>query len=301
MGFIIVPIGIVWFFMPMASSMFTEDEQKIADSTEITNYIEKIDQFLLQGFNEKQQLAYFVEAEKYYSFKEDPALLLEPKVINYNAKGEELYTLTSKRANYLDNGEIQFQGKVDIDSKSGIAYQINAKELFVNTETNNLLSDKQIIYLDETAKVVAQGMEMKSAEDKMHLTGKTTINQKGGQKILTRDLLVDQSKSQKRYYSKHKTTYLASGNKIYSQGLDMDMRKKLATLLGKVKILQKSGAKIDTKRLIIDQTKGHDIYRTKEKVHYQSDISDIHAKKGMYYDVRGKKVRLTGGVVGHYE
>ncbi|WXU00139.1 MAG: Lipopolysaccharide export system protein LptC [Catillopecten margaritatus gill symbiont] len=287
--------------MSLISSLFSADEPSLVIPKEITNYVEKINKFILQGFNNKQQLVHFVQADKYYSFKEKPALLLEPKVITYNKEGKEIYTLTSKRANYLDDGEIKFKGKVDIDSKSGVTYQVNTKELSVNTETNNLMSDKEIIYLDEKAKVVAQGMTMKSSEDKMHLIGKTTINQGNGRKILTRDLLIDQSKTKKHYRSKHKTTYLALGNKVYSQGLDMNIQEGLTTLLGKVKILQKTGTKIDTKKLIIRQVKGHEIYSTKEKVHYKSKVSDIRAKKGMHYDVKDQKIKLTGGVVGRYE
>ncbi|SFV89028.1 hypothetical protein MNB_SUP05-SYMBIONT-5-1293 [hydrothermal vent metagenome] len=291
-------IGIVWL---VVSALFTADEQAVAEPSEMINYIEKINQFVLQGFNEKQQLVHFVEADKYYNFKDEPALLLNPKVITYDVKGEEVYTLSSKRAHYLDDGRVQFNGKVNINSKSGVVYQINAKELSVNTKTNDLMSDKQIVYLDKTAKVIAQGMRTKAAEDKMYLTGKTTINQDRGQTIVTRDLLIDQTQSKKRYYSKHKTSYLASGNKIDAQGLDMDMNKDIAILLGKVKILQKSGAKIETKRLVIDQSQGRDIYRTKEKVHYQFNMSDIRAKKGMRYDAQDQKIRLTGGVVGRYE
>lgn len=299
-GFIIAFVGIIWLFISLILSLFTSDEQKPVLENEITDYIEKINKFVLQSFNEKQQLTHFIEADKYYNFKEKPALLLDPKVAIYDAKGEELYTLTAKRANYLDNDEIKFKGKVDINPKSGATYQINAKELLANTKTHNLMSDKQIIYLDKKVNAIAQGMRMKPSEDKMHLTGKTTINQDDGRKILTRDLFIDQSKFKKHYYSEHDTTYLASGNKIYSQGLDMDTQKGLTTLLGKVKILQKSGTKIDTKRLTIDQSKGSEVYRTKENVHYMSGILDIRAK-GMRYDVKAQKMRLTGGVVGRYE
>lgn len=299
MGIIIIMfVGIVWL---LVSALFTADEQAVAAPSEAPHYIEKINQFVLQGFNEKQQLLSLVAADEYYNFKDEPALLVNPKVITYDAKGEEVYTLTSKRAHYLDDGKVQFNDKVTIDSKSGITYQINAKELSINPKTNDLMSDKPIVYLDKAEKVTAQGMRMKAAEDKMHLIGKTTIHQEGGQKIVTRDLFIDQAQSKKRYYSKYKTTYLAAGNKIDAQGLDMDTNKGITTLLGKVKILQKSGTKIDTKRLIIDQSQGHTVYRTKEKVHYQSDRSDIRAKKGMYYNVNDQKIRLTGGVVGRYE
>jgi hypothetical protein len=33
-------------------------------------------------------------------------------VTTYNEKGGEFYTMTSKRAHYLGNGEIKFKGKV---------------------------------------------------------------------------------------------------------------------------------------------------------------------------------------------
>lgn len=232
-GFIIVLVGIIWLFISLLSSLFTADEQKLVPEDEISNYIEKINQFVLQDFNEKQQLARFIEADKYYSFKEKPILLLNPKVITYDAKGKALYTLTAKRANYFDNGEIKFKGKVDINSKLG-AYQVNAKQLSVNVKNNNLKSDKQIIYLDEKAQVIAQGMSMKPAEEKMHLTGKITINQDGGQKILTRDLFIDQSKGRKIYQTKEKVHYQSKSLNIRAKGMDYDVKAQKMRLTGGV-------------------------------------------------------------------
>jgi hypothetical protein len=43
------------------------------------------------------------------------------------------------------------------------------------------------------------------------------------------------------------TTYIENGNKIYAQGIDMN--KNLVKLLNTVKIVQKSGSKINTKNL----------------------------------------------------
>ncbi|MDC9715039.1 MAG: LPS export ABC transporter periplasmic protein LptC [Gammaproteobacteria bacterium] len=299
MAFIIAPISVVWLFITLVSAVFTADE-KTADTDEITNYIEKIGNFALQEFNDKHQLTHFVEAKNYFNFEQEPALLIEPKIIVYNEKGERAYIMTSKRANYLDNGEIKFKDKVDINVSTGAAYKINTKELLVNTKTNNLTSQEDIIYLDEHATVAAQGMTMQVAEDKMQLIGKISISQDSGQTILTRDLSIDQSNSQKHYYAKSNTTYLASDNKIYSQGIDMDMRKGLVTLLGKVKILQKSGTTIDTKALIIKQSNNNEVYQTKEKVHYQSKVANIHAT-GMRYDTKAQTIKLTGGVAGRYE
>ncbi|MDG2353856.1 MAG: LPS export ABC transporter periplasmic protein LptC [Gammaproteobacteria bacterium] len=300
-------IGIAWLLMQGLSYSFSALQGKapppLTDNEVISqevSYIEKIDNFVLQEFGANQQLSHFVEARSYFNFKGSPALLLDPKVTTYNEKGEVDYVLTSERANYLDNGEIKFKGKVNVHSNTGITHKMNTQELLVSTKTDDLISNKKVTYLGERAKMIAQGMHMKAKEDKMKLIGKTSINQDSGQKILTKDLYIDQSNGQKHYYSGNDTTYLAPDNKIYASGIDMDMRKEIVQLLGKVKILQNSGSKINTADLIVDQSGESEIYRTKERIHYQSEVADIHAT-GMRYDAKNQKIKLTGGVVGRYE
>ena len=305
--FIIVIIGIAWLLMQGLSYSFSALQGKapppLTDNEVISqevSYIEKIDNFVLQEFGANQQLSHFVEARSYFNFKGSPALLLDPKVTTYNEKGEADYVLTSERANYLDSGEIKFKGKVNVRSNTGITHKMNTQELLVSTKTDDLISNKKVTYLGERAKMIAQGMHMKAKEDKMKLIGKTSINQDSGQKILTQDLYIDQSNGQKHYYSDNDTTYLAPDNKIYASGIDMDMRKEIVQLLGKVKILQNSGSKINTADLIVDQSGESEIYRTKERIHYQSEVADIYAT-GMRYDAKNQKIKLTGGVVGRYE
>ncbi len=305
--FIIVVIGTMWLLMQGLSYSFNllqgKEPPPLTDNEVISqevSYIEKIDNFALQEFDQDQQLSHFIEAKKYFNFKNTPALLLDPKVTVYNEKGDEDYILTSNRANYLDSGEIKFKGKVNIRSSTGITHKMNTQELLVSTKTDDLISNKKVTYLGERAKMVAQGMHMKAKEDKMKLLGKTRINQDGGQEILTTDLYIDQSNGQKHYYSKNSTTYLAPNNKIYADGIDMDMRKEIIQLLGKVEILQNSGSKINTQDLIVDQSGGNEVYRTKERIRYQSEVADIHAT-GMHYDAKNQKIKLTGGVVGRYE
>jgi len=305
--FIIVVIGAMWLLMQGLSYSFSTLQSKAPPPlteneivSQEVSYIEKIDNFALQEFDENQQLSHFVKARRYFNFKDTPALLLDPKVTTYNEQGETDYVLTSDRANYLDSGEIKFKGKVDIRSNTGITHKMNTQELFVSTKTDDLISNKKVTYLGERAKIIAQGLHMKAKEDKMKLIGKTSINQDTGQKILTKDLYIDQSNGQKHYYSKNDTTYLATDNKIYADGIDMDMRKEILQLLGEVKILQNSGSKINTKDLIVDQSRGNEIYRTKERIHYQSKVVNIHAT-GMRYDAKNQKIKLTGGVVGRYE
>jgi LPS export ABC transporter protein LptC len=265
--FIIVVIGAMWLLMQGLSYSFSTLQSKAPPPlteneivSQEVSYIEKIDNFALQEFDENQQLSHFVKARRYFNFKDTPALLLDPKVTTYNEQGETDYVLTSDRANYLDSGEIKFKGKVDIRSNTGITHKMNTQELFVSTKTDDLISNKKVTYLGERAKIIAQGLHMKAKEDKMKLIGKTSINQDTGQKILTKDLYIDQSNGQKHYYSKNDTTYLATDNKIYADGIDMDMRKEILQLLGEVKILQNSGSKINTKDLIVDQSRGNEIY-----------------------------------------
>ena len=305
--FIIVVIGAMWLLMQGLSYSFNALQDKepapLTENEVVSkevSYVEKIDNFALQEFDENQKLSHFVEAKSYFNFKNTPAFLLNPKVITYNEKGDEDYILTSNRANYLDSGEIKFKGKVDVRSSAGITHKMNTQELLVSTKTDDLISEKKVTYLGERAKIIAQGMRMKAKEDKMKLLGKTSINQDTGQKILTKDLYIDQSNGQKHYYSKNDTTYLATDNKIYAGGIDMDMRKEIVQLLGKVKILQNSGSKINTEDLIVDQSEGNEVYRTKERIRYQSEVADIHAT-GMHYDAKNQKIKLTGGVVGRYE
>lgn len=307
MVFIIVVIVTMWLLMQDLSysySTLQNEEPVPLTENEIVpqevSYIEKIDNFALQEFDENQQLSHFIIARSYFNFKDTPSLLLDPKVIIYNEKSEEDYVLTSDRANYLDSGEIKFKGRVDIRSNTGITHKMNTQELLVSTKTDDLISNKKVTYLGERANIIAQGLYMKAKEGKMKLIGSTRINQDTGQKILTKDLYIDQSNGQKHYYSKNSTTYLATDNQIYADGIDMDMRKEIVQLLGKVKILQNSGSKINTKDLIVDQSEGNEVYRTKEKIHYQSKVADIHAT-GMRYDAKNQKIKLTGGVVGRYE
>jgi len=301
--FIIVIIGVMWILIELLSYSFGKTSPALTENEIVSkevSYLEKIDQFSLQEFDNYQNISHFVEAKSYFNFKNRPALLLNPKVTTYDDLGKEDYVLSAQRANYLDNGEIKFTEEVDIHSSSGVTHRINTEELIIGMKTDDLVSHKKVIYLGERGKIVAQGMHMHTKQDKLKLTGKIVIHQDGGQRILTKNLYIDQSNGKKHYYSKNDTSYLTEYNKIYAAGIDLNMEAELLTLAGKVKILQKSGSKINTKNLSIDQSKGGELYRTDEKIHYQSRVADISAI-GMRYDAQSQKIKLTGGVVGRYE
>ena len=263
-------------------------------------YIEKIEQFALQEFDVNQRLSHFVQARQYFNFEDAPALLLDPKVTTYDVSGAPDYVLSANQANYLNSGEVKFQGRVDIHSTNGITHQMQTDELLVNSQTSDLIGHKPVTYLGTNATMRSEGMHMRTKADTMQLTGKTRINQDNGQKILTRDLHIDQSNNQERYYAKHDTTYLSEHNRIDASGIDMDAQQQVLQLLGKAKITQNSGSVINTKNLIIDQSKGQELYHTKDKIHYLSEVADIKAL-GMNYDAQAQKIKLTGGVSGKYE
>ncbi|HIG88452.1 MAG TPA: LPS export ABC transporter periplasmic protein LptC [Candidatus Thioglobus sp.] len=305
--FIIAIIFAMWLLMKALSYSFSELQKNtdpvLTQNEEVSkevSYMEKIDNFALQEFGMDNQLSRFVKAKNYFHFKNSPALLLEPEVTTYDVKGNKDYVLTAERADYLDSGEIKFKGKVNIRYGSGITHKMKTRELLVSTKTDDLISNKKVTYLGENLKIVSQGMHMQTKEDKMKLTGKAVIKQDSGQKIVTKNIYIDQSNGQKHYYSKYDTTYLAQEDTIYSKGMDLDMQKEIMQLLGKVKILQNSGTKIDTQDLTVDQSNDGDVYRTKEKIHYQSKLADIRAI-GMHYDTKKRKIKLTGGVIGSYE
>lgn len=305
--FIIVIIVTMWLLMKGLSYSFeqlnTDNTKVLTDNEELSKeaaYTEKIDHFALQEFDNNQVLSHFVEADNYYNFKDSPALLINPRVTTYDQQGEKNYILNSKRAHYLDSGEVSFKGQVDVSSSNGIRHKMNTQELLIDTNTDDLVSHKEVVYFGENSKMVSEGMHMQTKNDKMKLTGHTKIHQNSGQKILTKDLHVDQSDQQKHYHSNNDTTYLSKENKIYAKGIDMDMNKEVMQLLGKVEILQDSGSKINTKDLTVDQQDGIEVYRTNERIHYQSGAANIHAK-GLHYDAIQQKIKLSGGVEGRYE
>ena len=80
----------------------------------------------------------------------------------------------------------------------------------------------------------------------------------------------------------------------------MDMNKNLTNLLGEVNMLEKSGTKIKTSNLLIDNSNDREIYETNQTTEYISEQSYIKSNK-MYYDVFSKKINLSGDIFAVYE
>jgi hypothetical protein len=143
-------------------------------------------------------------------------------------------------------------------------------------------------------------MQINYANDMMLLEGDIRIEQQSGPIINTKDLNINMA-GEKRYQTKEKSTYQSKDNTIHSeQGLDLDMKENLTRLLGKVEILQKSGARILSHDLIVDQSNDGEVYKSNKPSNYQSETLNA-SSQGVYYDVVSQRLELIGGVVGRYE
>tara|TARA_B100000929_G_scaffold80653_1_gene62964 strand:- start:1183 stop:2133 length:951 start_codon:yes stop_codon:yes gene_type:complete len=302
--FIIVLVIALWLFRDniVAIYPFQKDNKQleIIKDEDISSYIEKIDNFSLKEYSDEQLLLHYIEAETYYNFKDSPVFLLNLKATQYDEKGQKNHILKSNRANMLNSGEILFKGEVNILSR-GVYHEIETESLVMHSNTKQIRSNKDVIYYGENAKIFAQGMQINNANETMLLEGDVRIEQELGPIINTKDLNINLADGEKRYQTKEKSTYLSKDNTIHSkQGIDLDMKENLTKLLGEVEILQKSGAKILSHDLVVDQSNGGEVYKSNKPTNYQSEISDIKSQ-GMYYDVVLQKIQLMGGVIGRYE
>ena len=308
--FIIVMIAILWVFQDniMEISLFQKNTQQSDNIQEEINefYLEKIDNFVLKEYSNEQLLLHILEAEVYSRKKNKPVELLNVKVTTYDEFGQAGVVLSSNRAEILESGEIFFNGEVNIQSKNGVSHEVNTESLIVFSNNGQIKSNRKVTYLGENAKIDAQGMEMNIEDDTMSLIGKTIINQDSGSVIETINLFVSHTDGKKLYKSTGKTFYNSNDSEVSAdKGMDLDMNENLMKLLGKVEILNSGGSTmggstIDSYNLIVDQSNGREVFKSNDSTHYQTQVSDIRAKR-MHYDAKTKKVELMGGVLGVYK
>jgi len=305
-AFIIVLVAILWLFQDnilKISILQNKTEQLDSSNQEFkeTPYLEKIDNFIIKEYSKDQILLHTVEAETYFSYKDSPVQLLKVKVKTFDETQQQGLVMTSNRAEILKSGEMFFNGEVNIQTKSGVAHEIDTESLIVLTNSGQIKSNREITYLAENAKINAQGMDMSIDSDTMLLNGKVKIKQDSGSIINTTNLFISHAEGEKKYQSKEKTVYVSKYNTANSEkGIDADMNKNLIKLLGKVEILGLSGSKMESYDLLIDQSNGGEVYKSNDSVHYQSSATNIKAKK-MNYDAVTKKLELMDGVLAVYE
>ena len=305
-AFIIVLVAILWLFQDnilKISILHNKTEQLDSSNQEFkeTPYLEKIDNFIIKEYSKDQILLHTVEAETYFSYKDSPVQLLKVKVTTFDETQQEGLVMTSNRAEILKSGEMFFNGEVNIQTKSGVAHEIDTESLIVLTNSGQIKSNREITYLAENTKINAQGMDMSIDSDTMFLNGKVKIKQDSGSIINTTNLFISHAEGEKKYQSKEKTVYVSKYNTVNSEkGIDADMNKNLIRLLGEVEILGLSDSKIESYDLLIDQSNGGEVYKSNDSVHYQSSATNIKAKK-MNYDAVTKKLELMDEVLAVYE
>ena len=310
-AFIIILIAILWLFQDNITKIYMlqqniQQSDNIKEAINEVSYLEKIDNFVIKEYSNEQLLLHIIEAETYSRKKNKPVELLNVKVMTYDEFGQKGIVLTSNRAEILESGEIFFNGEVNIQSKNGVSHEVNTESLIVFSNNGQIKSNRKVTYLGENAKIDAQGMEMNIEDDTMSLIGKTIINQDSGSVIETSNLFVSHADGKKLYKSTEKTFYNSNDNKVSAdKGIDLDMNENLMKLLGKVEILNSGGSTmggstINSYNLIVDQSNGREVYKSNGPTHYQTQVSEIRAKR-MHYDAITKKVELTGGVQGVYE
>jgi LPS export ABC transporter protein LptC len=302
--FIIAFVAILWIFQDniLKISLFDNSTNEIEASenqNEDTPYLEKIDNFIIKEYSNNKVLLHTIEADVYKSFKNSPVQLETVKVTTFDESQRENLTLNSNRAVIFKSGSIHFIGEVEIKTVSGVSHQIDTELLIVKDGQIN--SNRNVVYLGESAKINAQGMKMNLDRDTMNLNGGVEILQDTGATIDTSDLFITHTDGAKKYTSKEATIYRSNNKTVNAdKGINIDMNTKLTKLLGNIEILTSSGTSFKSYDLIIDQSNGGEIFKSNSPSHYLSNTVDIKAKK-MHYDAITKKLKLTDKVVAIYE
>jgi LPS export ABC transporter protein LptC len=302
--FIIAVVAILWIFQKNLMNIFVfspsslNEEVVESQNTDIP-YLEKIDNFIIKEYSNNQVLLHTIEADVYKSFKNAPVQLETVKVTTFDELQNKNLTLKSDRAVIFKSGAIHFIDQVEIKTMSGISHEIDTELLIVKDGQIN--SNRRIVYLGETAKIIAEGMDMDLDRDIMNLNGEVQILQDTGATIDTKDLLINQEGGVKKYVSKEPTVYRSNQNIVNAdKGIDVDMNSKLTKLLGNVDILDGSGSSLKSYDLIIDKSNGGEIFMSDSPSRFKSSTVDIKSKK-MHYDAISKKLKLTDEVVAVYE
>ena len=304
--FIIVLVAILWVFQDnfLKSLVFQKvKEQSISGNQGVKEaaYLEKIDNFLLKEYSKEQILLHTIKADTYYSYKNSPVQIQKVEVKTFNAAQEEGLVLSSNRAEMLKSGEMFFNGQVKIQSITGISHELDTESLIVLSDKGQIKSNKEVTYLGEAVRIVAEGMEMSIDSDTMYLSGDVKILEDSGITINTKNLYISQNLGEKIYKSKEATVYHSKNTIVNSEdGIDIDMNLQLINLLGEVEVMSGPGVSLKSSNVEIDQSNDGEVLKSNSSSHFKSNTVDIKAKK-MHYDAVTKKLELMNRVEARYE
>ena len=302
--FIIVLVAILWIFQDNYLNISflnksTNDPETTDNQNQERPYLEKIDNFIIKEYSNDQVLLHTIEAAVYKSFKNSPVQLETVKATTFDEFQKETLTLKSNRAVIFESGSIHFIGDVEIKTVTGVSHELDSELLIVKDGQIN--SNRKIVYLGESAKINAEGMDLNIDLDTMTLNGNVEILKDNGATVNTKDLFISHADGIKKYMSENATVYRSNQNIVNSdKGIDIDMNKSLTRLLGNVEVSNGSGSLLKSYDLIIDQSNGGEIYKSNSPSRFKSNTVDIKAKK-MHYDGISKKLKLTDEVVAIYE
>ena len=285
-------------------SIFHPKIEQLEDSGQNLNetaYLEKIDNFIIKEYSEKQVLLHTIKADTYFSYESAPSNFFQVEVQTFDELENQGLTMVSNLAEIDKLGEILFIGEVNIKTKNGAKHELDTEALIVLSDAGKIKSNKDISYLGENSTINAQGMDMDIDSDTMFLNGIVKINQDSGAIIETKNLSIVHTDGKKQYQSKEETLYRSEDNIVTSQqGVEINMNQNTMNLLGKVEVLTNSGSTLKSSNLIIDQSNGGEIFKSNSYSHFKSSTVDIEAKK-MHYDAVKKKLELMNKVIAVYE
>ena len=265
------------------------------------SYLEKIENFEIHEYSDNGKILSTINAETYFSFNNSPIKLLKVRLKTFDDQQKEAVELTSKNAEILKTKEIIFSGMVNIETKNNVYHELESDSLTFHSDEGEITSNTNVLYQSERAKIKAKGMLMNIDSDTLLLKDSVNIKHESGSNIDTSNLSINHSNGEKIYSSEDKALYRSNETEITANsGLIMDMNKNLTNLLGEVEIIEKTGTKIKTANLLIDNSNGSEVYKTDQPTEYISVQSNIKSNK-MFFDAISKKLKLTGEVVAIYE
>jgi LPS export ABC transporter protein LptC len=301
LGFLINKTSFISYFFQTSE---IETKKIINPENDTISYTEKIDNFVMQEFNENQELTQYIQAKTYINYKNSPVALILPVITTYDGKGLPYYQINSDRAGYLNERDVKFEGSVTIKPNNGVGHHMKTEELFVNSETNSFYSNSKVNYYDKSIRIEAQeGIRVNTKDDKMNLIGYTEIKLEDGQTLNTKNLSVDRSEGREHYFSEFPTIYMSDDNKVSSEAMDLDMQKNILNLFGEAKI-ESPDSLINTRNLVIDKSTGKERYYSKQNTEYLTNSNKIYSEaidinmKSSVSQLYGKvKILQTSGTI----
>ena len=134
-----------------------------------------------------------------------------------------------------DDDTMELKGEIRIEQDSGAV--IKTKNLYVDQSDGQKYyrTSEPTVYVSEGSTINAyKGMDLDMNKNYMQLLGKVEILQNSGSKIVSHDLIIDQSNGGEIYKSDHRTHYQSKATDIKAKSLYYDAKTQIIELTGGV-------------------------------------------------------------------